>query len=464
MVSAARASKLVYVVAGEASGDAIGGKLIRALQRRHGDGPFQFRGVGGPQMTAAGNFSSLFPMQELSVMGLVEVLPRVLAIKRRHRHVVEDIKTSQPDAIVTIDSKGFCFRVLKTLQSERNSTGRCPAIVHYVAPSIWAFKHKYRKAASTASSLRQFMDHMLVLLPFEGPLFNQGHAAAPWTTFVGHPSVEAFLDSHNLFRQHKLTASKAHTAISARFGAREWLPERPGDTVLAAQAAIFHQARLSGRQNSLERGEFVIAALVGSRENEVRRTIGLVKAAVASFAHDKNVQVHVVFPTIPSIASLLHQSLHGWAIPHTISVQVEAKTSVLQTSNVALAVSGTVVIESLLAGTPTIVIYRANWFTEMIATALARVKFVTLPNILVEQEIVPELIFSKCTRANIANALTNAFKAGTIPDPSNDVLVSAALSQLVPWTVDKSSVTPCRGSDLAAAVVVHEMNKKAQMT
>ncbi|RHY89513.1 hypothetical protein DYB37_005994 [Aphanomyces astaci] len=278
----AATKRLVYVVAGEASGDAIGGKLIRALNRRHADGPFQFRGVGG---------------------------------YRHHDHVVEDIRQSQPDAVVTIDSKGFCFRVLKSLQGITNRMDhRPPAIVHYVAPSIWAFKHKHRNAASTAQSLGLFIDHMLVLLPFEARLFNHHRT---WTTFVGHPSVETFMDAHDLFRRHDHLSSVVPPSIATELESlsmtSEWLqPEAPA-----------------------------------------------------------------LWPMQTAIAS-----------------------------DVAVAVSGTVVIESLLAGTPTVVMYRANWLTEVIAAAVARVRFVSLPNILFDRELVPELVFSKCTSASLAHALS----------------------------------------------------------
>ncbi|RHY54759.1 hypothetical protein DYB26_002837, partial [Aphanomyces astaci] len=225
----AATKRLVYVVAGEASGDAIGGKLIRALNRRHADGPFQFRGVGG---------------------------------YRHHDHVVEDIRQSQPDAVVTIDSKGFCFRVLKSLQGITNRMDhRRPAIVHYVAPSIWAFKHKHRNAASTAQSLGLFIDHMLVLLPFEARLFNHYRT---WTTFVGHPSVETFMDAHDLFRRHDLLSSVVPPSITTELESlsmtSEWLqPEAPA--LWPMQTAIVHARRHHPRQRRTD--EFAIAALVG---------------------------------------------------------------------------------------------------------------------------------------------------------------------------------------------------------
>ncbi|KAF0753737.1 hypothetical protein AaE_005600, partial [Aphanomyces astaci] len=414
-----------------------------------------------PQMMAAGGFSSLFPIQELSVMGLVEVLPKLFAIKRHHDHVVEDIRQSQPDAVVTIDSKGFCFRVLKSLQGITNRMDhRRPAIVHYVAPSIWAFKHKHRNAASTAQSLGLFIDHMLVLLPFEARLFNHYRT---WTTFVGHPSVETFMDAHDLFRRHDLLSSVVPPSITTELESlsmtSEWLqPEAPA--LWPMQTAIVHARRHHPRQRRTD--EFAIAALVGSREDEVKQTIDLVKRAVESFASQHNTRVRVVFPTIPSVAHVLRKHLDSWAIPHAIHVQVQANTALLQASDVAVAVSGTVVIESLLAGTPTVVMYRANWLTEVIAAAVARVRFVSLPNILFDRELVPELVFSKCTSASLAHALSKAFNTPARSSShanDDDVLVSAALSQLAVWKSDETSTTPCRASDIAAEVVVREMDK-----
>ncbi len=161
----------VYVIAGEPSGDIIGARLIDALRA---EGDVQVSGIGGPEMEAAG-LRSLFPYGELAIMGLTEVLPSVPRILKRMRQTSRDIARARPDIIVTIDSPGFVFGVIRRLKS-RN----CPR-VHYVAPTIWAWR------AGRVKKFRKHFDHLLALFPFEPPLFE---AAGLDCTFVGHPISE----------------------------------------------------------------------------------------------------------------------------------------------------------------------------------------------------------------------------------------------------------------------------------
>ena len=147
----------VYVIAGEPSGDVIGARLIEALQLTAGPG-FRVSGVGGPEMEAAG-LESLFPYDELAIMGLFEVLPSVPRLLRRMRRVAVDIERLKPDVIVTIDSPGFVFGAIRRLRSRE-----CPR-VHYVAPTIWAWR------AGRVRKFRKHFDHLLALFPFEPPLF-----------------------------------------------------------------------------------------------------------------------------------------------------------------------------------------------------------------------------------------------------------------------------------------------------
>ncbi|CAK4468206.1 unnamed protein product [Aphanomyces euteiches] len=436
-----RTKRLIYVVAGEASGDAIGAKLIQALEK-HSQGPFAYRGVGGPQMMKTGRFESLFPMEELSVMGLIEVIPKLFVFKRRIKDVVRDVEASRPHAIVTIDSKGFCFRVLDKLKG--SETRRHAAVVHYVAPSNWAYKHKHSKTAQTSASLQHLMDRMLVLLPFEERLFNKGSS---FSAFVGHPAVEDFLEKHSLFRPHALKPANPKDPGFKSFPRNEWLDERLPLDVLSAQTHIFEEAM----PNRQPRGD--------DRENEVNSTVHLVKDAITSFVnnHDKSQgNIHVVFPTVRSIAPILKDVLDGWSIPWTVEYDNDAKQKMIESSNVAVAVSGTVVIESVLAGLPTIVIYRANRVTEMIAKLLARVRFVSLPNIMMERELIPELIFSQCTSANLTTALQKMYKTASDNDGDN-ALLCAALSQLAVWNRFDMHIIPRRASELAADVVVEAM-------
>ena len=184
-----RRSPLVFLCAGEPSGDAIGGKLMRALRQEHG-GPLRFAGIGGQAMQAEG-LHSLFPMEELSVMGFAEVLPRLPRLRARLRQAIASVRELQPRVVVGIDSKAFNLRLLRALADQpAGPAGPCaltshqrPALVQYVAPSAWAFRDAERRA----SRLAGWLDELLLLLPFELPLYRR---AGVRCTFVGHPSLK----------------------------------------------------------------------------------------------------------------------------------------------------------------------------------------------------------------------------------------------------------------------------------
>ena len=171
------ASPLIFLVAGEPSGDEIGGRLIAALREAAGEG-IGLAGVGGEAMAAQG-FESLFPMEELSVMGLVEVLPRAIGIMRRMSETAAAVRRLSPDAVVTIDAPEFANGVWRRLD------GVDSALVHYVAPTVWAWR------AGRARKLARRIDHLLALFPFEPPYFE---AEGLDCTFVGHPALEAGIE------------------------------------------------------------------------------------------------------------------------------------------------------------------------------------------------------------------------------------------------------------------------------
>ncbi|MDA0998848.1 MAG: lipid-A-disaccharide synthase, partial [Proteobacteria bacterium] len=165
---------LVYLIAGEPSGDALGAKLMTALRAETGGG-VEFAGVGGAMMTAEG-LTTLFPMSDLTVMGIAEVLPNILTILSRIRQTAADVAARRADVVVTIDAPDFCFRVAKRLK------GKGIPLVHYVAPSVWAWR------PGRARKIAALVDHVLCLLPFEPPYFQRVGLTA---TFVGHSILES---------------------------------------------------------------------------------------------------------------------------------------------------------------------------------------------------------------------------------------------------------------------------------
>lgn len=204
----------IFLIAGEASGDVLGARLMPALA---GLGPVEFAGIGGPLMAAAG-LNSLFPQQELAVMGFLEVLPHLRRLARRLDQTVAAVRDLRPDAVVTIDSPGFGFRVQQRL------AGLGIRRIHYVAPSVWAWRPgRARKVAG-------FLDRLLCLLPFEPAWFTPHGLAAD---FVGHPAVEAVPGDAAAFRRrHAIPGDRPLLAVLP--GSRRGEVSRLLDIFLAA--------------------------------------------------------------------------------------------------------------------------------------------------------------------------------------------------------------------------------------
>ena len=163
----------IYLIAGEASGDNIASKLMDALKKQYPD--IEFYGVGGSKMQSKG-INLLFPSQDLALMGFFEIRPHILKLFKRIKQTIEDICLLQPDALITIDSPGFCFRVAKAVKAKFKGK-----LIHYVAPTVWAYGLK------RAKKIAKIYDYLLVILPFEPEYFIKEGLA---TTFVGHPAIE----------------------------------------------------------------------------------------------------------------------------------------------------------------------------------------------------------------------------------------------------------------------------------
>src|SRR6266566_5000556 len=184
MTGDGKAAPFIFIVAGEPSGDALGGALIAALRERAGG--VRFAGVGGEAMAQQG-LSSLVPLSDLAVAGIAEVLPRAPLILRRVRETVAAIRAMKPDAVVTIDSSGFSWRVAQRL---RRRGERLP-LIHYVAPMVWAWR------GGRARRMARWYDHLLTLLPFEPAYFERVGLAA---SYVGHPVLESGADKGDAAR------------------------------------------------------------------------------------------------------------------------------------------------------------------------------------------------------------------------------------------------------------------------
>ena len=331
----------VYVIAGEPSGDRLGARLIAALKSATDD-HIQFSGVGGPKMESQG-LASLFPMSELSVMGFAEVLPQLPNLLRRIRETAKDIRASKPDVVVTIDAPDFSLRVAKRLK------GSSIPLVHYVAPSVWAWK------PGRAKKIAAILDHLLTLLPFEPPYFEKEGLAS---TFVGHAVIES--------------------------GANE------GDGV------AFHT------KHDIAVHANVLCVLPGSRHSEVSRLLPIIRSAIEKL---KTPDLHLVLPTVETVGAEVRQAVSTWPWPVTIVTSDAEKFDAFAASHGAIAASGTVSLELALARVPYVTIYKVNKLTGMIARRMIKTPFANIINILLDRQAVPELIQENCRADMIASKI-----------------------------------------------------------
>ena len=345
-MSAEPAALHVMLVAGEPSGDLLGARLMRALKRLTG-GRVRFSGVGGDAMAAEG-LSSLFPMSELTIMGVVEILPKARHLLGRVREVAAAARAGRPDVLVTIDSPAFSFRVGKRLK------GAGIPLVHYVAPTVWAWR------PGRARVIARFLDHLLVLLPFEPPWFEK--VGLP-CTFVGHSVVE----------------------------------DAPPPERLAVEARAFRAA------HAIPEGAPVLCVLPGSRRSEVATLLPRFGEALAILARDFPDLVAVV-PTIPNVADRVAEAAAAWPVRAVVVPDRERKLVAMAAADAALAASGTVTLELALARVPMVVTYRVNPISAFAVRMLSRLKHVSLINIMADREIVPEYLQEAATGTNLAAA------------------------------------------------------------
>ena len=333
----------VWLLAGEASGDVLGGRLIAALRARRPD--LVFHGVGGPRMAEAGLTDPLFPMSDLAVMGLAEILPRVLFLRRRLDMAVADITSRRPDIIVTIDSPGFALRLLK------RTRGLGLRRVHYVAPQVWAWReHRVREFPG-------LWDELLCLLPFEQDFFAR-HGIA--SRFVGHPVLQ----------------SGADLGDGARFRALHGIaPQAP-----------------------------VLVLMPGSRRTEAPRLLPVFGATLSLLVRDFP-DLAAVVPSSPVVASVVAEAAAGWPVRPIVVTSIDEKHDAYAAAGAALTKSGTSTLELALARVPMAVTYRVNPITAAIARRLIRVPHVAMVNLLAGRAVVPELLQGDCAPAKLRDVV-----------------------------------------------------------
>lgn len=372
----------IALIAGEPSGDALGAALMRALHQETG-GRVEFLGIGGAQMAEQG-LRSAFPIAELSVMGLVEVLPRLRMLMRRIEQTAQLLRSSSPDIVVTIDSPGFSRRVAQRL------TERCFPLVHYVAPTVWAWR------PGRARRMAKLFDHLLALLPFEPPYFEV--VGLP-TTFVGHPAVETIAAA----RQAELGAVAAGSDFRRRHG--------------------------------IPAGKQLLAVLPGSRKGEVTKLLPIF-ADVLNRLKQNGLDLHLLLPTVETVSPIVRAASRELPFAATILETASERYGGMLAAEAALAASGTATLELGLAGTPTILAYRVNPLTAAIVRRLIRTPYAGLVNILQQREIMPEFLQENCRADLIAPVLQRLLTEPAIRQEQIDgcTAIAAQLGATEAWS------------------------------
>lgn len=343
----------VFIIAGEPSGDRLGAALIAGLRQL--DPGVELQGVGGPLMQAEG-VNSLFPMDELSVMGIAEVLPKLRGLLARVRQCRDAVLAQRPDVLITIDSPDFCLRVSRQVKAAHPDQ----RVTHYVAPSVWAWRPE--RAAKMARSV----DQVLCLLPFEPPYME---AAGMRADFVGHPVTT-----------EPVATDRDAAAFRDRHGLR---PDQP-----------------------------LLLALPGSRKGEVGR-LAPVFGAVLRQLVPRHPDLALVLPTTDNVADLVAQLTADWPIRPILldprgqdSAGAQAvKRAAFRSADCALAASGTVSLELAASATPMVIAYDMTWLSRQMIARMLKIDTVTLVNLVSETRVVPEFLGKNCQPGPIAAAL-----------------------------------------------------------
>jgi len=341
----------VALLAGEPSGDVLGASLMRALRSETGD-KVEFLGTGGALMQAEG-LQSLFPIADMAIMGVVELLPKARFLLGRIDQAAKFLLAEQPDVAVTIDSPGYTRRVMQRVP------GRSFPIVHYVAPTVWAWR------PGRARRLARLCNHLLALLPFEPPYFEV--VGLP-TTFVGHPAVE--------------------TLAAAR----------------KAEAAAEADGRGFRQRHGIGADARLLVLMPGSRRGEVTKLMPVFTEALA-LLKNQGQQLHLLIPTVETVSELVRAAAPSLPFPATVLDTAPERYAAMLAGEVALAASGTATLELGLANTPTVLAYKVNPISAAIMRRFIKIPYVGLVNILQQREIMPEFLQENCTADKIAAAL-----------------------------------------------------------
>jgi lipid-A-disaccharide synthase len=337
-------ARKIFLIATEESGDRLGANLMKVLRQRLG-GAVRFEGIGGQSMAREG-LTSLFPIEELSIIGLAAVAKQLPKILRLIRQTSEAVTRAAPDILVIIDSPDFTHRVAKRVRA------RDPAIpiVDYVSPSVWAWR------PGRARAMLGYIDHVLALLPFEPEAYQR--LRGPPCSYVGHPLIE-------------------------QIGTL-----RPD----------------AGEQARREAQPPVLLVLPGSRRSEIRHhmavfgdTLGRLQAEGVAF--------ELVLPTMPHLEEAVREGVKSWPVQPRVVIGEPEKRAAFRIARAALAKSGTVTLELAISGVPMVTAYRTGAVEAWILLRVINVSSVILANLVVGDNVVPEFLQRDCTPENLSRTL-----------------------------------------------------------
>jgi lipid-A-disaccharide synthase len=334
----------IFLIATEESGDRLGAGLMKILRQRLGDA-VQFEGVGGRAMAREG-MTSLFPIEELSIVGLAAVAKQLPKILRMIRQTAAAVANASPDMLVIIDSPDFTHRVARRVRA------RCPSIpiIDYVSPSVWAWR------PGRARAMLSYVDHVLALLPFEPEAYRR--LRGPPCSYVGHPLSE------------QLATLRPNAAEQLR---RDAAPP-------------------------------VLLVLPGSRRSEIKHHMDVFGAALG-LLRAQELPFELILPTMPHLEQAVRQRAKNWPVEPKVVVGESEKRAAFRIAHAALAKSGTVTLELALAGVPMVTAYRAGPIETWIVRSMIKVNSVILANLVIGENVVPEFIQNDCTAEKLARSL-----------------------------------------------------------
>ena len=335
----------IYLIATEPSGDVIGSNLINSLKKEKGI-KVEIHGIGGTKMIESGLVKSLFPIKELSIFGIFEIIPKIYKVLSLLKRTEKDLIKIKPDVLITIDSPDFNFRILKRISNKIPFTTK----IHYVAPTVWAWR------SGRAKYLSNYIDKLLTILPFEKKYFTKYNLN---TKFVGHPVYEIRKDKtinkKNLYFKYKI-----------------------------------------------KNGCKIISFLPGSRLSELKKSIPVLIETINLIKNRSDLNIHVLFYILPHLKKYFNK--YNFDFSYSLVDETD-KYDAFKISNAAISSSGTVAVELSYFSIPTIVIYKLNFLSYLIAKIFVKIKHANLLNILAKKYIIPEFLQFKCRPDLICNEL-----------------------------------------------------------